>query len=41
MWSAGVILFTLLTGTMPFHNKNQQLLFKQITDGKFNMVRGS
>lgn len=38
LWSAGVILFTLLTGTMPFHNKNQQLLFKQITDGKFNMA---
>ena len=37
IWAAGVILYTLLTGSMPFHNKDQTELFAQIREGRFVM----
>lgn len=35
MWSAGVILFILLTGYPPFHDDNESLMFEQIRTGSF------
>jgi len=35
MWSFGVILYILLGGYPPFHDDNQQMLFKKIVAGAF------
>lgn len=33
VWSAGVILFNMATGTNPFHNSDQNILLKNILNG--------
>lgn len=33
IWAAGVALFTLLYGSMPWKGKNEEELFKKITKG--------
>jgi len=35
MWSVGVIVYFLLAGYLPFHNKNQNELYKAIRLGKY------
>ncbi len=35
MWSVGVITYTLLCGYLPFYNKNQSQLYKDIMGGVF------
>ncbi len=35
IWSCGVILYVLLTGTYPFNGKNDQEISKKILNGKF------
>ncbi|KAJ3443244.1 protein kinase [Anaeramoeba flamelloides] len=35
IWACGVILYVLLVGTLPFKNKNPQLLMKQILSGRY------
>lgn len=37
LWSCGVILFALLTGTLPFDDDNLGGLFKRIKSGYYNM----
>lgn len=36
MWSIGVILFILVTGSQPFKGKNREELFKKISEGKYD-----
>lgn len=36
MWSVGVVIYFLLAGYLPFHNKDQNELFKIIRLGKYN-----
>jgi len=36
VWSCGVILFLLLTGCLPFYDRNLALLFKKVTKIKPN-----
>jgi serine/threonine protein kinase len=36
LWSAGVVLFTILAGYPPFYNENTPALFRQIRKGAFN-----
>ena len=40
MWSCGVVLFCLVTGNLPWKAGNQMVVFKQITDGKFDIPSG-
>jgi 5'-AMP-activated protein kinase catalytic alpha subunit len=35
IWSCGVILFTLLTGTLPFYEKQTNKLYRKIRDCKY------
>ncbi|CAF1002333.1 unnamed protein product [Rotaria sp. Silwood1] len=35
IWSCGIILYALLTGTLPFDDDNVQVLFKKIRSGVF------
>lgn len=37
MWSAGVVLFALLFGTVPFKANNMKDLHQQILSAKYNM----
>lgn len=37
MWSAGVIIFTILAGNLPFHDENQTRLFRKIKAGTFSL----
>ena len=37
LWSAGVVLFALLYGTVPFKANNMKDLHKQIIDGRYNL----
>lgn len=36
IWSAGVVLFTILAGYPPFYNENTPALFRQIRKGAFS-----
>jgi len=36
MWSVGVIIYILLCGFPPFYAKDTQIIFAQITEGKFD-----
>jgi calcium-dependent protein kinase len=38
IWSAGVLMFTMLTGNPPFWGENQKEVFKLITTYKFDMT---
>ena len=37
MWSAGVVLFAMLYGTVPFKANNMKDLHKQIIDARYNL----
>ena len=37
MWSAGVVLFAMLYGTVPFKANNMKDLDKQIIDARYNL----
>ena len=37
IWSCGVILYTLLTGTLPFNEKQTAKLYHKIRECKYNM----
>ena len=36
VWATGIILFAMLCGYLPFEDDNNDVLFKQILDGKIN-----
>jgi 5'-AMP-activated protein kinase catalytic alpha subunit len=36
IWSSGIILFAMICGYLPFEDKDTSVLYKKITDGKFN-----
>lgn len=35
IWSCGIILYALLTGTLPFDDESVQILFKKIRSGVY------
>ena len=37
IWSAGVVLFTLLCGYLPFENRDTSILYKKILSGKYEV----
>jgi len=37
IWSCGIILFALLTGSLPFDDKNVRTLLSKVKSGKFDM----
>ena len=37
MWSAGVVLFAMLYGTVPFKANNMKDLHRQIMDARYNL----
>ena len=37
MWSAGVVLYTMLYGNVPFKGADMKDLHKQITDANFEL----
>ena len=37
IWSAGIILFALLTKTLPFDDNNQSMLYHKIREGRFSI----
>jgi 5'-AMP-activated protein kinase catalytic alpha subunit len=37
IWSSGIILFAMICGFLPFEEKNNELLFNKIIEGKFNI----
>jgi serine/threonine protein kinase len=39
VWSCGVILFTMLTGNMPFDDDVMSRLIKKITEAKFTIPK--
>lgn len=41
MWSLGVIMYALLTGSMPFVEDDVTALFQLIVKGKYDMVRSA
>lgn len=36
IWSCGIILYALLTGTLPFDDESVQILFKKIRSGVYS-----
>jgi len=36
IWSSGVILYAMICGYLPFEDKNNDLLYRKITEGKFS-----
>ncbi len=37
IWSSGIILYAMICGYLPFEDKNNEVLYKKITDGKFSI----
>jgi 5'-AMP-activated protein kinase catalytic alpha subunit len=37
IWSSGIILYAMICGYLPFEDNNNDLLYKKITDGKFEI----
>lgn len=37
IWSSGIILYAMLCGYLPFEDKNNEILYKKITEGKFTI----
>jgi len=37
IWSCGIILFAMICGYLPFEEKNNELLYKKIIEGRFNI----
>ena len=37
IWSAGIILYLMLVGNLPFNDENNQILYRKILDGKYEV----
>lgn len=37
IWSSGIILYAMLCGYLPFEDKNNEVLYRKITEGKFSI----
>jgi 5'-AMP-activated protein kinase catalytic alpha subunit len=37
IWSSGIILYAMICGYLPFEDSNNDVLYKKITDGKFEI----